>query len=100
MPARASACVIAMAAPVPAGSGAEIWWPSDDSPQPHNATVAHVAARSGSALITKNAAASPILIPWRFTLIGLHGTALTDSSAEKPATVNPHRVSTPPVSTT
>src|SRR5450830_86377 len=93
MPARARACSMAMRAPLPAGSGADMWYPSDDSPQPCSATAA------GSFVIRNRAAPSPILMPWRFALIGLQRSALTDSRAEKPATVKAHRESAPPVRT-
>src|SRR5258706_12002818 len=90
MPARARARSIARRAPAPDGSGADIWWPSDDSPQPLSATVA------GSRVIKNSAAPSPILIPLRFRLSGLQRVALTESSAANPLTVRAHSVSTPP----
>src|SRR5690242_18951546 len=93
MPARRSAASIARRAPPPAGSGSDMWWPSDDTPQPHNATAA------GSRLHRNSAAPSPRLMPLRVALNGLHGAALTESRAEKPATVKPHSVSTPHVTT-
>jgi len=79
-------------APNPAGSGADIWCPSDDSPQPRKLTVA------GSRLKRNSAAPSPILIPLRLRLSGLQRDSLTDSSAAKPATVKVHKESTPPAS--
>ena len=70
-----------------------MWYPSDDSPQPHSATAA------GSRDMRNSAAPSPRLMPLRAAESGLQRAALTDSRAEKPATVNPHSVSTPPVTT-
>ncbi len=40
-----------------------------------------------------------MLMPLRLALIGLQRAVLTDSSAENPATVKAHSVSTPPVNT-
>src|SRR4030095_1994693 len=65
----------------------------DDSPQPRSATVA------GSVLIRNNAAPSPILMPLRFRLSGLHCVSLIDSSALNPATVTENTESTPPART-
>src|SRR4030095_16673819 len=61
--------------------------------QPRSATAA------GSGLIRNNAAPSPILIPLRFRLRGLHCVALIDSSALNPAPVKPHSESPPPATT-
>src|SRR5450830_728484 len=77
-------------APAHSGSGAEICCASDDSPQPQSATVA------GSDVMRKSAAPSPMLMPWRLALSGLQRSALTESSAAKPAMVKSHSVSTPP----
>src|ERR1043165_7462558 len=93
MPARCRVWSIASRAPEPLGSGADIWYPSEDSPQPRTATVL------GSLVIRNRAAPSPILMPLRLRLRGLQHEGLTDSSAAKPATVKEHSVSTPPVST-
>src|SRR5882724_506524 len=53
----------------------------------------------GSRLMRNKAAPSPMLIPSRFLLDGLHKPWDRDSSAPKPFSVRPHRVSTPPTTT-
>ncbi|MOA19124.1 hypothetical protein D3C78_1394810 [compost metagenome] len=87
---------MAWRAPRPLGSGAEIWWASELAPSPSKA----IGVPSPGVLLMRNStAASPMLMPLRFTENGLQRSFDTASSAEKPLRVSLHRLSTPPHST-
>ena len=49
--------------------------------------------------IMKTADPSPIVIPWRLALKGLHNDSDVNSSASNPFNVTPHNESTPPTRT-
>ncbi|MNT74769.1 hypothetical protein D3C72_2136150 [compost metagenome] len=74
-----------------------MWCASELAPLPSRA-IGWVSP--GCLLIRNSTAASPILMPLRFTENGLQRCPDTASSAEKPLRVSLHRVSTPPHSTT
>src|SRR6185312_7380744 len=97
-PASASAASTAAAAPAPVGSGAVMWWASQDEPAPASTasgSAPRASARS-SGSSTRTAAPSPNDIPARSARNGRQGASSTERRALNPAYVSWHRESEPP----